>query len=281
MNANIEVGFAELTAAEYHADLLALSHSQLECFRRSPQEYYERYVIKTLPRETTSSMELGTAVHLAILQPIKFAEQVLLIPDDVLTSDGKKAGKKWQEYQAANAGCSLLKRSEFNKINAIALAVESCPTAKALIDSCDRKEQAIYWSMEGVDCKALIDGLGDKVIIDLKTCLDSRPRAFAAQAARLGYHRQADWYQRGVYAVTGNTLPFIFIAVRNEPPYTVECIQLSTDFMAAAAVDNAEDLQRFIAHDARDDWHSDTYDRLVTVDAPRWLKYEDEYSLEG
>lgn len=280
MNNEVQ-GFVDIEPSEYHANMTrgALSHSMLECFRRSPQEYFERYVARTIPRETTPQMELGTAVHMACLEPEKFATEVIEIPPEVLSANGSRSGGKWKAFQEDNRDRLLLRAQDFAPIRRMRDAVYACPMARKLLESCDKKEQAAYWTRDGLDCKALIDGLGERVIIDIKTAKSSRPQDFATQAANMGYHRQAEWYQGGVHTITGKSLPFIFIVVQNTPPYTVECIQLSDDFIAAAAVDNQEDVRKFLACDERDYWRSPTYDQVVKVEPPAWLKFQDQWSL--
>ena len=67
-------------------------------------------------------------------------------------------------------------------------------------------------------------------IVDVKTCTDASAEGFARSIATLGYDLQAAFYQDGIKAITGRTLPFYFIAVEKDAP------QAATVYRASEAV---------------------------------------------
>jgi hypothetical protein len=63
----------------------------------------------------SDAMTIGTAVHMALLEPIRFAEEVVVKPDDI---DGRtKAGKEWL---AENAGRIVMAREMHDRARAYA-----------------------------------------------------------------------------------------------------------------------------------------------------------------
>lgn len=86
----------------------------------------------------------------------------------------------------------------------------------------------------GIECKCRPDFLsmaGETVtgIVDVKTCCDASADGFARAIATLGYDVQAAFYQDGLKAVTGRTIPFYFIAVEKEAPFAVAAYKASDE----------------------------------------------------
>ncbi len=96
-------------SAEYD-QLPALSQSSIKDAKLEGWNYFhKRHIERSLPFEPSKSMELGTALHLALLEPDELHDVVLLIPDEVLNKDGHKKGNPWHYFQKANPGRILLK----------------------------------------------------------------------------------------------------------------------------------------------------------------------------
>ena len=112
---------------------------------------------------------------------------------------------------------------------AIAKAIHNHATASALLNSCDEKQLSLVWRENNLLCKGRLDGLSAelKTIIDLKTCNDASPEAFARKVWDYGYHRQAAMYLRGATANGIDVKHFVIIAVETEPPYAVACYTLT------------------------------------------------------
>lgn len=70
-----------MTNAEYHA-LQAIGHSSIVKAMRSPAHLREAL---DNPKQPTPAMELGTAIHTAILEPKIFREEYAVVDDVLLT----------------------------------------------------------------------------------------------------------------------------------------------------------------------------------------------------
>jgi hypothetical protein len=277
-------------AAEYHADHSRISRSMLSDFLRDPALYYGRHVTRTLPQiETTDAMQFGTALHGLLLQT---DDAPLLIPDDVLSSSGSRAGNSWKAFQSANAGRVLMKRVEFERLNKIALSVTMHDDARRLLNRGGheipgwRAEATIHWTDAdtGLPCKARLDALdaAGGIITDIKTTRDSRPKAFAETAWRFGYHRQAAWYTDAVASLTGFVTPeFRFPVVETDPPYTTRVYRLTDDFVAIGRDDNRRAMRGIAERCSSGDWTAPDASGVIEIAPPRWAKYADEYLLPG
>jgi hypothetical protein len=101
---------APLTDAEYF-ELAYLSGSDLRAGYSCPDDAAWR---RATPAKS-DAMTIGTAVHMALLEPIRFAEEVVVKPDDI---DGRtKTGKEWL---AENVGRIVMAREMHDRARAYA-----------------------------------------------------------------------------------------------------------------------------------------------------------------
>ena len=81
----------DMPAAQYHA-VDALSKSMMSKILKSPAHY--RAALDE-HQEPTKSMQMGTAIHTAVLEPQLYSQVVAVVPPDI---DGRtKEGKQWKE----------------------------------------------------------------------------------------------------------------------------------------------------------------------------------------
>ena len=62
-------------------------------------------------------------------------------------------------------------------------------------------------------------------VVDLKTISKADPRTITRQSYDYGYAQQADFYRRGIHAVTGQWLPFVHVFVESDEPHIVHVAQ--------------------------------------------------------
>lgn len=268
----------DLDDASYHAERKSVSRSMLEVFLDDPALYRARFLDETLPGETTTATEIGSAFHAAMAD---FATaKVAVIPQDVLSKSGAKAGQAWLDWKAEHEGEIVLKADEWAIVDAMKRSVYGHSKAAALLRTQSIVEQGIRWwsHPSGLYQKCKPDRRGRSFIVDFKTAREVHPQGFASAAARMGYHRQAAFYQDGVEALTGERLPFVFIIVQNQPPYSCEVFDLDAEFVELGRRQNDEALHRLARCYQDGNWRSPTHGTIVTLSAPNWLKYESEWS---
>jgi exodeoxyribonuclease VIII len=216
-------------------------------------------------------MEMGTALHLALLEPEKLHDVILAIPDDVLNKDGHKKGNPWTYFQKANPGRILLKADELaNLFNAVE-SVKSHPAAGPLIAAKAIVEQPITWQLHGIDCKAIPDKvIPGHAIVDVKSTCVVQPKKFQRQAEDLLYDVQACFYRDGVLEVYAERLPFVFVAVEVEPPFRVRAYQAPDDWFVSGYSIISDVIQEYERRMAENDWN-DVEDReFVLLEKMRW-----------
>ncbi|TXF11147.1 PD-(D/E)XK nuclease-like domain-containing protein [Pelomicrobium methylotrophicum] len=272
-------GLLSMPADQYHANQ-AVGHSGLVRIMRSPAHYRE-YV--TNPPEPTPAMQLGTAFHVALLEPDRLGETFVVAPKfDRRTKEGRQAAEAWE---AEHAGKTALTAEQMNAIEQMVASVKQHAGAAGLLAN-GMAEMSGFWSdpETGIECKCRPDWLamaGETVtgIVDVKTCVDASADGFARAIATLGYDLQAAFYQDGLKAMTGRTIPFYFIAVEKEAPYAVAAYEASDEVIEVgrAKYRGALQLLKWCRENGR--WPAyQPNGEIETINLPRWAA---NFDLEG
>jgi exodeoxyribonuclease VIII len=255
-----------------YEQLPALSQSAIKDAKQEGWQYfYKRHIERSLPFEPSKSMELGTALHLALLEPDTFRDKVLCIPDEVLSSSGSKSGNAWKQFQSENSSRILLKSDDFANLAFAVDSVMKHPAAGPLIAAKGITEKPVKFKWQGTHCK----GIPDKVIpghaiVDVKSTCVVQPRKFQRQSEDLLYDVQARFYVEGVMETYAERLPFVFIAVEMEPPFRVRAYQAPEDWMLSGFAVINEVVQEYERRMAENDWN-DVEDReFVLLEKMRW-----------
>jgi exodeoxyribonuclease VIII len=275
MNANPKLW--NCTNEEYHGDSTHVSHSSLDCLIASQVLYHGKYVTGIFPQETTPAMEFGTMFHGWTLE-----KRVPIVAPkcDRRTKEGK-------EQYAAFLNAAKGKPVIDEKDNAMALAmidgINANPAAKFLLDHPGEIEQGVRWtcSETGILLKCRPDKFitDRRLVIDLKTCVDSSPEGFARSAYAFGYHRQAALYIDGMMELTGEQFGFMFIAVQKTAPFSCLVCKLDDAFVEQGRTENLAGLAKLKRCRETNQWTEDHHGLVVTLPAPRWAKYANEYEV--
>ncbi|MBX6392168.1 MAG: PD-(D/E)XK nuclease-like domain-containing protein [Burkholderiales bacterium] len=247
---------------------------------RSPAHYQE-YV--THPPEPTPAMVFGTAFHTALLEPERFGQTFVVAPKfDRRTKEGKAAAEAWE---AENAGKTALTAEQMQAIAAMARAVQGHAGAAQLLVH-GLAEMSAFWIDQetGIECKCRPDFLsmaGETItgIVDVKTCSDASADGFARSIATLGYDVQAAFYQDGLKALTGRTIPFYFIAVEKDAPFAIAAYKASNEVIEVGRAKYRAALQLLGWCRENDRWPSyQPNGEIETINLPRWAA---NFDMEG
>lgn len=281
-----------ISAAEYHASD-AIGASMLETFRHSRRLFQALYVTRTIePSPPTPAMELGTLVHLRILEPERFAECVAepypeTAPDgkEWLRRKGSDHERWWAEEVEARAGKIAATENTLATVEAIAESVGRNWHARRLIDRHGTPEFSIFWTDKetGLRLKCRVDWMAE-IPLDLKTTTDPAPGPYARQIVKLGYHRKAAHYLAGLQQFTGEPTPMVHLAVGTSAPYPVAVYEIddrdaNRSSRSLGAEQWRETLRQVAECMSSGDW-SEPYEReIVALRLPGWAFSEDAYSF--
>lgn len=207
------------TNQQYHSKKDYISASGLKSIFLKSVHHFLNENIKETP-----AMALGTAIHTAIYEPLKFYKQNHFIPK---IDRRTKAGKEQYAEELKNAeGKKVFDEEIHQLIKTIVENVKKDDLAKKyILGEC---ENSHYLEHKGIkvrvrpDCINRVAGF----ISDVKTCQNNSPKAFKSDIYKRAYHLQAAFYM-DMLKVNN----FKFIAIETNPPYSVQVYTLSEDLI--------------------------------------------------
>jgi len=216
-----------------------ISWSSLSDMATSPLEFRER---QRNPRPPTATMNLGSAIHCAVLEPEKFDAEYAMF-------EGRRGTKAHHEWQAEHPGVTDLKPDEWDQVMGAAAAVltgSQGREARAILRG-SRREVSYRWldPLTHVRCKARPDVVrfsresrNGKIIpwklSDLKSTGSVDERTFGRLAASMLYHGKMAFAAMGLEALYGVApLETSIIAVEQKPPHDVQVFDLTQEVLDA------------------------------------------------
>lgn len=186
--------------------------STLKHFAKSPAHYLEAKAAKF----DSAAMLRGRCVHLAVLEPAKLRTEV------VLFGGSSRRGKEWERFEADNKGKEILLGSELYAVERAARAVRESKQAAPYLEA-GRAEVTVLWESMGVKLKSRLDWVADcGVILDLKSTKDASPSGFPKEVANYQTLAQAAFYVDAWKHATGESLPYVLLAVEASAPFAVQ-----------------------------------------------------------
>jgi hypothetical protein len=184
--------------------------------------------------------------------------------------DWRTAAAKAEAAEARLAGRVPLLAEDYRAALGMAKAVKRHPTFGQLFTDGD-PEVSGYWidPDTGVTCRARADWLHPRALIDVKTCDNAGPAAFAKAVANLRYDIPAAAYSEGFRILTGELLPFVFVCVEKEPPHLTAAYVLPADSIEQGRHDWHVALARFAECESAGVWPGHSPE-IQTLDMPAW-----------
>ena len=237
-----------------------LSATQLKSMAAGWRVFEAEHITKTAPRQESAAMALGSAIHAAILEPERFDADYACIPPQC---DDKRT-KAYKEWAAAHEGKKHLKQDEWLPIEKLRQSIRHDKMASTFLNS-GRVETEHFWESFGVRCRAKMDWLTGRFVIDIKTCQDATENAFAKDAKFYRYDLQA-----AHYLSAGVADRFIFVACETTSPYRVRCYELGDVDLQRANEDRQNLIEEYAERRSRNDWHEAGENELRTIFLPNW-----------
>jgi len=271
---NVE-GYYDIADETYFASA-GLSNSSMSLLLKSPAHYLEGF------SGSSAAMRLGSLIHMAVLEPKRWAAEVAVMEKaDMRTKKGKEYKK---EFEIANEGMTIVSAADNGICSAIAENVFSHPTAGKLFDGL-QAEIAGYKTINGVLCKGKADGYHPDYMVDLKSTKSAMCgfSGFQRSVNDFSYHRQAAHYL-DIFYDDSRGKPFYFVAVEKEAPYSVNVFELTSDYIDAGRRqrDKAIKLYKEFFLSGKD--LSKTYTGYASgihaLDCPPWMKQTETPTAE-
>lgn len=243
--------YDNIQAEDYHR-ILGLTKSGLMMLRKSPAHFW--HWMTSPPDESTKAMHIGTATHLAVFEPHKFDDEIVVVPEDAPkkptkaqmeakkpSEDAKEAIAWWKDFYAKHEGKIILSQEENTTVRGMQASVQSNAEVMQYLTHPSAKPEVSIVSVEKVNgldivCKGRADliTMDNTVIVDLKTCEDSSADGFNKSFMSYGYWMQAAHYIAICRQAGIPIEKFIFVAVEKTPPYCTGMYELSAESLEKA-----------------------------------------------
>lgn len=268
-------GHLQMTNEEYH-NSPGVSKSHLDWIApeldRTPLHYWNKYINpEREPEEQTLATQIGSATHIAILEPDLLHRHVVRGLDVERRSTADKFA--WAQFEEENMGKIILKPDIYERVLRIRDTVHRHPQIAPLLRNL-KTEQTFFArdpeTSELIKCR--FDGLAanGEYSLDIKTTESASQKAFARSAANYRYDVQTPWYEDILDILYGEHPPvWIFVAIEKTPPYACG-IHYATDHSRRVGREKARENLRLIANcRAHNSWPDFAIDPLP-LELPRW-----------
>jgi len=229
---------------------------------------YKQMVLEGKAKEKTTSLSIGTAVHIHILEPHKKH----LIKN--LSDFGHDDRKKWQaikKLEAENPGALFFSAKESEAIQKMVTSVKLHEKALRLYASGTWNEVSMFWRdpVHGYDCKGRADTINfeEGYVVDLKTTKDAK--GFMRECVDFGYHIQAAFYLRGIKAITGKDFKWYWVAVDTNSPHFCYVYEASATTLEVGEIQVDEYMDRLAVCAEQDVWPIGN-EEIIEGELPSW-----------
>lgn len=259
--------YRDIPEADYHGDRESLSVSGAKTLLKAPA-LFKYQQDNPVHRDV---FDVGSAAHKLVLG---VGDPIYVVPADNWQT---KAAREERDLARAEGMVPILP-ADYEVVAAMAEELQRHQLAMSLLSNGEPEVSAYALDEStGVLRRGRFDWLGIAVLSDYKTAASAEPNAFAASAARYGYHMQAAWYLNLAYDLGHDAQAFAFIVQEKTPPYLVSVVVLDD-----AAIARGDELNRRALEMYRDCTESDLWPGYmadgdyVTVSLPRWAFRDNE-----
>jgi len=260
--------YKKLPMVDYLAED-ALSKSGLSDLAISPAHYRAR----KLEPKTFDGADLGSAVHMLVLEPERAEKLIFTPPKDT----GRKSTNAYKEWVSSlEAGALILSREEFEAAHYMRDAILSHPAASELLSDGFPEVSMFHTGADGLRRKCRPDWMSDKSYVDIKTARSASPGEFGRQAYNLHYHWSA-FHTCDIGERLGKVFSslYYFIVVEKEAPWCVAVYETPPDLIDLAAAEITPLYAQYRACLEYNTWPG--YDAEVQqLKLPRWAYQKQE-----
>ncbi len=233
-----------------------LSFSSLKEFAKSPAHFI---AYKNKQKTDTAAMRFGTAVHSAVLEPQKFELEYL--PTDL-----RRNTKAYKALVDDNPSKTFLTGSDWTAIKRIKSNIKGCQMAYDLLSGCNKIEQLVTGTIEGIEFRGFVDAMNTDYMIDFKTTQNGSPKEFGRSAFNFSYYLQAAIYRE----LTG-VQDFWIVTAENQSPYTITPYILSEEYLERGRVELMSLISDFKAWNGEAIGYAGSEEHeFFVLNAPNW-----------
>ena len=256
-------GFYKNLPMEDYLSEPGLSKSGLSKLAISPAHYRYADPVKF------AGADLGSAVHMLVLEPDRSERSIFTPPGEVLGKGGSKATNAYKEWVSAqDAGAIILSREDFEAAHHMRDAILAHPATYELL-SWGNPEVSMFWTDgNGIRRKARPDYLNGNYV-DIKTARSAKPEVFGKQAYDLHYHWSAQHTIEIGIGLGVGIEKYYFVVVEKEIPFCVSVFDTPQELIELAREEIAPIYATYRACLEYDTWPGYSQD-IEPLTFPRW-----------
>lgn len=232
--------YGGVSDAEYHADDALSSTGVRKLTPPSVPALFAHWFASPETVTWSPVFDHGKAAHAVVLgvgaKPVKS-------PYPRWQSNEAKA---WVETERLTGNVPLHPK-DFDQVAAMAYKLAEHPFAGRLLDgSKGAAEQSFWWRDGLVGCRGRVDFLrDDDLVVEYKTTQRVDLASIGKTVADFGYGQQTNWYETGLFALTGRVHRTVHIFQMKTAPYLVSVVQFDQDIQRYSAMQNAAAVDVF------------------------------------
>lgn len=211
-------GFYKMTQRQYNK-IEAVNWSTLKrMIGQSPYAFKKVVLDDKKPIKVTPEMQLGSAVHMMILEPHLAARYIL----NKIEGDGKtNAIKEARALQLSqNPDAIILDQEQKEMAAAMVQSIKKNEYFDRYLANGKAELTLVWTDLEtGIKCKGRIDYVNANAICDVKTTKDQTPQDFSDSCFDDHYFGQAAFYVNAWKSLKGTDQDFVFAAISKKEPY--------------------------------------------------------------
>ncbi len=272
----------DMTNDEYHAQP-GWSHSQLKYLPDEPEAFAWKHILKREEFKRTRGMVCGSALHEWVLEGI----EPTIVPADYLTKAGAMKSGGWKDLEAEYPGVPVLKADE---IVGLRYARDNCfadPEIQAYLETAGEIEHSLF-SVDpetGLPTRVRLDKLcrftDGLVCLDLKYSANVDDRWIDQQIAKMAYYSQAGMYWEHVERAYETPTSWVFLFVKNGPPYTARLTQLLLPDVELGIRHTHVQLRDLRTRLDTNEWCGSGHGTTGVVTLPSWLWEKNPEPIEA
>ena len=255
---------------------LALPHwsqSSIKAMRQSPAHalHARDYGMKT----ATEAMLLGSALHVAFLEPELLLTKVVLWDKGTRKKGVKKDGGaiagtmnsdgiSWNDFSHIHEDKIILTAGLYNSLIGMIRSMRAHPFVREWSGKIEAVEVSAIGDVFGLTVKGRADALTDDPLIDIKKVRSADPRAIANAVIEYGYDIQAH-----VYHTLFNRSRHVLLCVEDTEPFDVVPYELSPAFLGRGARETQRFIEQIHECEASGVWTGRSA-VAVELDPPSW-----------
>lgn len=263
----------DLSADAYHATPALSASGAWQLADECPAIYWHNSPLNpdAAPSGNGKPMDIGTALHLAVLEPGRFADRTIVVD----AADWRTKAAQVARDAAYESGVTPLLPKDQELVERLRAALLANEFAADLLDGAETEISYFWTSEEGVPCKARADLVtrDGRAIGDLKASASASPVFFQRQAINAGHFLRSPWYADGWQLADGRRADYWYIIVAREAPHLVTLARLDERAIEWGRMMIRRSLELFQRCRERGEWPA-YCDGPATLSLPGWAEYQ-------